>query len=387
VSDPEALPRPAPQTISERYVFLDGLRGWGAVVVLIYHYFVQVFPPSAQATDTLQRIIFLNGTMAVWVFFVVSGFSLSIGYIRRKDRRGLMRLAIGRYPRLAIPIFVACLVVHLMMVGGLVYPTVERPDILRPFLDFQSSWSHLFRFSLFDVFFDHHLYDSYIPPLWTMSVELIGSAVVISLLAMVGTFRWRLWIYAALMLALMTVDSLYSLFVAGIMLAELYTLDLAVAGWVRILLVASFLGGAMVPVFSAGISSPALFGIAAWCAAWIFLSPLRRLLELPVSGWLGRISFPLYLLHAPILYSFSLFVLRKMQALGVGETSAHLVVVAVSAPLAILAASLFVPVNELAIRCSRWLGQRAVSTPDPVSRRPRSNRVPAFSGSERTRGV
>src|SRR5262245_49552116 len=105
MSEPGRTADPVSRAVpAERYVFLDGLRGWGAAVVLVYHYLVQVFPPSQEAASILSRVIFLNGTMAVWVFFVVSGFSLSIGYIRRRDARALTRLAIGRYPRLAIPI-------------------------------------------------------------------------------------------------------------------------------------------------------------------------------------------------------------------------------------------------------------------------------------------
>src|SRR5262249_19664836 len=118
----------------QRYVFLDGLRGWGAVAVLLFHYLVQVFPTDAETASVLRRIIFLNGSMAVWVFFVVSGFSLSIGYVERRDARALARLAIGRYPRLAIPVFSACTLVHLMLVSGVIYPPSARPDGLKPFL-------------------------------------------------------------------------------------------------------------------------------------------------------------------------------------------------------------------------------------------------------------
>jgi peptidoglycan/LPS O-acetylase OafA/YrhL len=346
---------------SERYVFLDGLRGWGAVVVLVFHYLVQVFPPSPEAASFLQRIIFFNGTMAVCVFFVVSGFSLSIGYLRGKDRRALAVLAIGRYPRLVIPIFAACGLVHLMMVNGLIYPASQRLEILRPFLRVELTLPHLLRFSLFDVFFDYRLFESYIPPLWTMSVELIGSAAVIALLAVFGRVTWRIWVYAAVMIVLMALDSFYSLFVAGIILAELFIRGIPVAPWSRWLLVAGFIGGTLVPIFSDGTpGSAGLFGIAAWCTAWMFLAPLRRLLELPLSRWLGVISFPLYLIHAPLVYSLCLYLLRQIEGIGVTHAAANLIVVAVSMPLAILAAWLFTPVNEWAIRFSRWLGRIVV---------------------------
>jgi peptidoglycan/LPS O-acetylase OafA/YrhL len=343
-------------------VFLDGLRGWGAVVVLVFHYLVQVFPPSMKAAAILPQIIVFNGNLAVWVFFVVSGFSLSIGYIQRRDPRSLTRLAIGRYPRLAIPILVACGLVHLMMVTGVIYPPGERPAILRQFLSFDTSLSHLFRFSLFDVFFNHRLFESYIPPLWTMSLELIGSAVVIGLLAVLGRVRWRLWVYAPLMVGLMVTNSLYCLFVAGILLAELWASGAPETRWFRSLLAAGFVAGLLVPVFTSGITPPGLLGIVAWCAAWIFLAPLRALLQSRVSRWLGLISFPLYLMHAPLVYSFCLYLLKQLEHSGLTQAATHVLVVAVSMPVALLAAWLFSPVNEFAIRFSRWLGRIVVSS-------------------------
>jgi peptidoglycan/LPS O-acetylase OafA/YrhL len=367
----------APAVQAERFVFLDGLRGWGAVVVVIFHYLVQIFPPSPETASILKRIIFLHGTMAVWVFFVVSGFSLSIGYIKRKDRRALTRLAIGRYPRLVIPVFVACTLVHLMMVTGLIYPVGERPDVLKPFLNFETSFSYLFRFSFVNAFFDHHFLESYIPPLWTMSVELIGSAVVIALLAIFGRVEWRLWIYTAVMITLMLLGSLYGLFVAGILLAEIFTMGAPNARWFHVLLILAFVGGLLVPACLT-IEPPnalGLFGIAAWCGAWMFLPPLRRLLQLPISRWLGRLSFPLYLVHAPLAYSLCVFLLRQIQGLGFTRAATNLIVVALSIPAAIAVAWLFTPVNESAVRISRWIGRTMVEGFESFVRRQKTEPV------------
>src|SRR6202022_3314040 len=60
-----------------RLRFLDGLRGWGAVVVLLFHVFSEGLPIDATIGDRLKYFIPFNGMMAVFVFFVVSGFSLS----------------------------------------------------------------------------------------------------------------------------------------------------------------------------------------------------------------------------------------------------------------------------------------------------------------------
>jgi peptidoglycan/LPS O-acetylase OafA/YrhL len=93
-----------------RFRFLDALRGWAAVVVLFHHIFIDGLPANRFMADRLfwSKCFFMNGTYAVCLFFVISGFSLSIGYLQSGDDRGLARMAAGRYLRLAVPIFVIC---------------------------------------------------------------------------------------------------------------------------------------------------------------------------------------------------------------------------------------------------------------------------------------
>ena len=64
----------------QRLRFLDGVRGWAAVVVLLYHIFIDGLPANSFMADRALwgKVFFLNGTLAVCVFFVVSGFSLSV---------------------------------------------------------------------------------------------------------------------------------------------------------------------------------------------------------------------------------------------------------------------------------------------------------------------
>src|SRR5262245_43932704 len=80
-----------------RFGFLDGLRGWAAVIVLFHHVFVDGLPANDFMADRLfwARIFFMNGTFAVCLFFVISGFSLSISYLQTGDERGLARMAAG----------------------------------------------------------------------------------------------------------------------------------------------------------------------------------------------------------------------------------------------------------------------------------------------------
>src|SRR5215472_4591156 len=131
-----------------RFRFLDGLRGWAAVVVLLHHLFVDGLPPNSFMADrTLwAKVFFLNGILAVSVFFVISGFSLSIRYLEAGDGKALGRIAAGRYLRLALPIFAICALTYGLLISGLIPPAVERPPPLDQFLTFTPTVEGLFGF-------------------------------------------------------------------------------------------------------------------------------------------------------------------------------------------------------------------------------------------------
>ena len=66
-----------------RFRFLNAKRGWAAVVVLFHHIFVDGLPANSFMANRFfwSKFFFMNGTFAVCLFFVISGFSFSIGYL------------------------------------------------------------------------------------------------------------------------------------------------------------------------------------------------------------------------------------------------------------------------------------------------------------------
>lgn len=63
----------------ERLPVLDGLRGWGAIFVLLFHVFSEGLPVTAESGAFLRLLLPFSGLYAVLVFLVVSGISLSYG--------------------------------------------------------------------------------------------------------------------------------------------------------------------------------------------------------------------------------------------------------------------------------------------------------------------
>ena len=207
-----------------RFGFLDGLRGWAAVVVLFHHIFVDGLPANSFMADRVfwAKIFFMNGTFAVCLFFVISGFSLSISYLQSGDERGLARMAAGRYVRLALPIFAICAITYLLLVLNIIPPAGQRPNPLDVFGTFVPTLKGLFEFSLFGTFVSKSSAENYNPPLWTMFYEFLGSFMVFATVAILRSWRLRTWMLGALFVTLAVYEPFFSLFIAGILIADLF---------------------------------------------------------------------------------------------------------------------------------------------------------------------
>ena len=350
--------------IFERKIFLDGLRGWASVAVLFWHLYYQVFYYSEQTQPALRYIPLINGVFAVHIFFIISGFALSIAMIERPDSHRLMRMACGRYFRLVIPIFAICSLVYLCMISGLVPEHYDRiPDY---FLHFTPSLSHLFTFSYWNVFFNYSFEQTYVPPLWTMQYELAGSALIFFLLFMIQRSPWRMYVYTSLFLGLLVFNRTpyvyFALFVAGLMLANIWhcyeSASLPLSA--KILFFAGIIFGLFTPALSQNIPGwVAAIGAVSFVFCISFTSRARRFFETKISQFLGNISFSLYLVHAPLLYIFAtpLFsMLEQKHLLSTGNNA--LLTATLTALLSFVCAVAFQPIDRFALRTSREIGKK-----------------------------
>lgn len=359
------------QSKAERFRFLDGLRGWAAVVVLLHHVFIDGLPANGLMADRIlwAKVFFLNGTLAVCVFFVISGFSLSIRYLDGGDGGALTRIASGRYLRLALPILAICAITHALLLLGIIPPAAQRPPPLDAFLTFAPTLQHLLSFSLLKVFVAYSGAETYDPPLWTMSYELYGSFLVFTVVALLRRSQLRTLMLGVLFVALAAVQSFLALFVAGILIADLFLRGprpaaanltgaaLCVAGLLLILLPSAWFG----PVY--------IGGATCLTAGAVFNMPVRRFFESRLSGFLGWISFPLYLVQAAVIYALAPRGLAFMASLGLPPEMQRWIVGVAILPIAVLCALVFCPINDAAVTLSRRFGAGFVALCDDIRRR------------------
>ena len=118
-----------------RLYFLDGLRGWAALVVLFGHTFQGwLLSPKVMhqrgltwlldAINTTPWALLTNGELAVVMFFTISGAALSYPIlISTAPLRTLTTMAAVRYPRLTIPIAASSILAFLLVKAGWMFNT------------------------------------------------------------------------------------------------------------------------------------------------------------------------------------------------------------------------------------------------------------------------
>ncbi|QNK65832.1 acyltransferase family protein [Variovorax sp. PAMC26660] len=336
--------------------FLDGLRGWGSLVVLMAHVYGEGFPISDQVTAILSKLVVFNAGLAVWIFFLVSGFSLAIGFCRNRDSNVLVKVALGRYVRLAVPIFCAAAVLYLLFALGFVLPAEQRLPKFQNFLPLAPSLWDVVRFSFFDTFFAYSYATTLIGPLWTMPFELWGSCLVLGTLFVVGRLERRFYVYAVLGAVSFFINPIFSAFVVGMVLAEVHVSDfwkrnaIGLSAPAFLVFLVAFYGASLLPKVGPNPEWAYLIVASLLTISCVFSKTLSTFLSGRLSRFLGRISFPLYLIHGPLMLSYANMVYR-----WVGDpTDAQKVLLNLSTvALCIACATLLAPIDRWGVAAAK----------------------------------
>jgi len=348
-----------------RVAFLDGMRGWASLMVVFSH----LLPCFLAITTPFYRHWYLtflsDGNFAVYIFFVLSGFALSIRFLQTGNARIPVELALRRYPRLTLPIFVSCaLAFALMKLHWFFNVAASVParseDWLGTFYRFEPNLAHFLKFSLYNVFFNYDIARSYNQVLWTMSVEFYGSLLVFLLCLMFPYLRSP-WAVLGILAGVMALANSSMLpFVLGLMIAMSFQSE---TRRVRDSSPGALIASLALIVATAAYSTISLKGFPTvhdievrptfpstiFAAVFVFgvsiSARVRGFFSNALSRYLGSISFPLYLTHLLVICSLTSF-------LFLHGINVHLVFLA-SLAACLLSATLFRYVERAAIRLAR----------------------------------
>ena len=318
---------------------LECMRGIAALVVVGWHLrlgFSMRAPYQSDQGTIMETLLdaALNPEAAVVFFFVLSGFVLTLGYFRSGDLRVLSRGMLKRWPRLAGASTVTVLASWALFASGSYHhgaaAAITHSRWLSEFASaglptsFVPSWVDAMREGLFSTFYKGEFhYDS---SLWTMRPELIGSLLSFGMAPIALATRKPLVACGMLMVAgimLFQTNQYVPSFLAGVMLARFAygevpplgsaaTIGIVISG----LTLLTFAGPVRQFSFLAGmIEEHSRLRYLAWDAGSVLLilagigsAVVARSLSGTWARWLGRLSFPIYLVHVPVLCSVGAYV-------------------------------------------------------------------------------
>lgn len=353
-------------TMQGRILALDGLRGWAAFMVVGYHCLWELFGTLFPVLRSLPVSSLLNGSLAVNVFFVLSGFVLTRPGWRQDDKSVVMRQIVKRYWRLMPAVVALVVIVWAMMRLGLTQndaagDVVGRPEWLGRWLDFQPNlWSAL-KFGAFDVFLGgaHHDYD---PFLWVLPNELWGALVV---LGICGLERPTRWLYP-----LLALGTIWTFMYEPVLFCFLVGADLALLhadGWLRpwpdlpavnAVSVLALIGGGV--FLASGPYARYTSLVATMMVVVALCAPLvTRGLESGPSQFLGRVSFPLYLTQFVVLVGPVSVIIAWMSQANLLNFGTALATGLGAIALSLAGAVAFMPVERATLAISRTAGRQA----------------------------
>ena len=302
---------------TKRIDYLDGVRGWASLVVLFYHAFWETFGKVMPVFRNPWTSFALDGHLAVFVFFVLSGDALSTAWFSRPSAGMLARQVSRRYFRLTIPILMSCLLVYLLMISRMThheagFAAVGRSDWIGRALPFEPELLRCIRYALYEVYAKAHLRD-FLQPIPLDDVRGacrfdVGLSVPAHLAraAEAPDRVVRRWLDS-----FCSLGSFYGLFFVGIGFAWARS-----KGWLDRFGTAKWKWLAMVVVGCVVVASTwaryqgsavqVMTGLA--CAILLvgaihIHSGLRGMFSGRLSRFLGRVSFPVYLVQFAVLIS------------------------------------------------------------------------------------
>ncbi|KAK5166709.1 uncharacterized protein LTR77_008253 [Saxophila tyrrhenica] len=342
--------------------YLDGLRGFAALLVYSLHHELWAHETDWALEDAFGwdgnykficfpgiRVFFSGGHTAVAIFFVISGYVLSLTPLRliQAGETGRLADSLGsalfrRWIRLFLPVAATTLIFltswHIFGIRSS-NPIADPPE--RTYGD--ELWKWYYDFKNYSFIFNSEMTNKYNDHTWSLPTEMRGSIVVwTSALAFIRCkTNMRLCLEAGLAFYfLYVVDGWYcALFMVGMLLCDLDLLAekgqlpdffhrlKPLQGWIyyALFFASLYLGG--VPSITNDLNhlrkEPGWYFLSFlkpqavydfrwfyrfWAATFAMIaipriSWLKKFFETSFCQYLGRVSFALYLVHGPVLWT------------------------------------------------------------------------------------
>jgi peptidoglycan/LPS O-acetylase OafA/YrhL len=293
--------------MNKRYDYVDLLRGFAALAVLVCHYrWFFARQPMDWRTDidlplySILWPVYDHGGIAVQVFWVLSGFVFAVAYGRGVDARTFWVHRIARlYPlHLATLLIIAGLQWYsVTSTGGPQIYDNNTPETFLLHLLFASNW--------------FTMETSFNGPIWSVSIEVLIYFMFLIYIQRIGLSLWAaLGILAASFASFLLTHSYVAmcaaLFFAGLSLAILTPSIQRRAGKMTLALGAGGVIASLALCYLMRSDTPFIW-LGTVSALFLFVAFDENLRPLPTGfHWIGAITYAVYLLHMPVLIALRL---------------------------------------------------------------------------------
>lgn len=283
---------------------LDGLRGWAAFAVVLSHVAAMTWIPYLDKFKTpaaWEQILWNLGAPAVDIFFVLSGYVVSKAIIEREKTYGkyLLSRMVRLYPVAWFAVILGAAARYVIQQQGV---DTTALNMLKKPLDVNDVMGIV---SLLAPIPDA---DKINPPLWTLVAEM-QVALIMPILATFAVKKpYHLAIagvYLPLLMAYIFRNN-YWFLLSGFMIGSaLYGLKEKIPAAPKPWVLFVFFGAGLMARLVTGLEDPIMRIPCAIAATGLIISIMqgagRSFLENRISGFFGKISYPLYAVHWPIM--------------------------------------------------------------------------------------
>ena len=352
-----------------RLAYLDAVRGIAAMAVIIGHLYMAFGIEPFRPIMRTPLHLLADGYAAVTMFFVLSGYVLSVRYLSmsRMAEFNLWGFYVKRYCRIVLPFLAVFLLSYLVCVSVYQVFTDNDPLLSKwgqrhwaedklnlPTWDYVKAAIMVLPKTKFPL----------VPQAWTLRVEM-GMSLALPFLVLIAC-RSSLWL-VAFMLVFVKLLNLYVFathFAMGILIAQhqqtlvnwvrshrAWSLTTLVLGWFLLgyRTPPDFLAMKMTPVslrFVTGIGASLLL-------VWLMASPrAQAFLELRGFQFLGRVSYSLYLVHFIVLLTLAQYSIHWANGIGIDGLASYWLAFAVTISGSLVLAAIcyrFVEVPAIAL--------------------------------------
>lgn len=382
-----------------KVAYLDGLRGAAAITVVLFHFMIVFYPGSANGNKGIAHLPFefdiwlynspfsfwYNGDFAVFIFFVLSGYVLTKSYFEKSEKSILVKRVLARYPRLFIPstismIFAYCLFhINAYKIFYLNNGAEQIFDYSKE-LYLASPLFHVIKNIFFGIYFqDPEQAKLLNTVLWTMGIEFQGSLLVLSMAFFIKEIKYKnlIVIFISILVTIFNqpYGTCYTAFLLGMLFAANQIKSKQNSLVLPLLILALFLGGyfensqsylilshhSFIEKFSLSFHFYHMVGAIIFTYCVLRTIWLQKIFNSPIFIYAGKISFSLYLMHQPIIYSLSSWiVLNKIGSYNLFVFIAFMAMITTSIFLAYLMTE---TVDSFSVTVSSQFAKRMVKYP------------------------